>query len=124
MPDYPIITDEFVEQYKDKTVPWGFQSLGYIIYKRTYSRKKSDGNYEEFRETIQRCLNGSQEIGASYTLPELHRLFDHMFNLRCSLGGRMLWQLGTDTVRKFGGNSLLNCWFTTIKEPEDFCFIF
>ena len=25
---------------------------------------------------------------------------------------------------RFGGNSLLNCWFTAIKKPEDFCFIF
>jgi adenosylcobalamin-dependent ribonucleoside-triphosphate reductase len=83
-----------------------------------------NGLYEEWPDTVRRCINGAQEIGAEYTQEEAHRLFDHMFYLRGVFGGRMLWQLGTDVVRKFGGNSLLNCWFTTIKHLEDFCFIF
>jgi len=36
----------------------------------------------------------------------------------------MLWQLGTDTVRRIGAASLLNCWFVAIREPKDFCFLF
>ena len=119
-----IITKEFTDSYIGKTAPWGFNGLGYVVYKRTYSRIKEDGSHEDWPETIARCINGAQEIGADYTQKEAERLFDHVFNLRCTFGGRMLWQLGTDTVRKFGGNSLLNCWFTTIKELEDFCFIF
>jgi len=43
-------------------------------------------------------------------------IIDLMFNLKCSLGGRMLWQLGTPTVKKFGANSLLNCWMVTMSE--------
>jgi len=119
-----IISRDFMNTYSGKKVPFGFNGLGYIVYKRTYSRLMDDGNYEEWPDTIRRCINGAQEIGAAYTQEEAERLFDHMYNLRGSFGGRMLWQLGTETVRRFGGNSLLNCWFTTIKEPEDFCFIF
>lgn len=119
-----IISDKLVASYLDKKVPWGFNGLGYIVYKRTYARLKEDGTTEEWPETIQRCINGAQKIGANYTQEEAEQLFDLIFNLKCNFAGRMLWQLGTSTVDRFGGNSLLNCWFTTIRKPEDFCFVF
>jgi len=119
-----IITDDFVAKYKNKQPQWGFNGLGYIVYKRTYSRLKENGLLEEWPETISRCINGAQKIGAKYTKKEAERLFDLVFNLKCNFAGRGLWQLGTSTVDRFGGNSLLNCWFTAIKKPEDFCFIF
>jgi len=36
----------------------------------------------------------------------------------------MLWQLGTTTVDRFGGNSLLNCWGVCVWDIDDFCFVF
>lgn len=114
----------FVESYKDKTPNWGFNGLGYIVYKRTYSRVKENGENEEWFETVERCVNGAQKIGAKYTNKEMERLYDLVFNLKCNFAGRMLWQLGTSTVDRFGANSLLNCWNTAIKKPEDFCFVF
>ena len=122
--DTNIITNDFLKKYKNKQPKWGFNGLGYIVYKRTYSRVKEDGNLEEWYETIARCINGAQKIGAKYTKKEAERLFDLVFNLKCNFAGRGLWQLGTSTVDRFGGNSLLNCWFTAIKKPSDFCFIF
>ncbi len=122
--NFEIISDEFCNKYKNKTVPWGFNGLGYIVYKRTYSRIKDNGQNEEWHETIQRCINGAQKIGAGYTKEEAERFFDYLFNLKCNFAGRMLWQLGTSTVDRFGLPSLCNCWFTTITKPEDFCFIF
>jgi ribonucleotide reductase alpha subunit len=119
-----IITDEFTQKYKNKTPNWGFNGLGYIVYKRTYSRVKEDGQKEEWHETIQRCINGAQKIGAQYTQEEAERLFDHIFNLRCNYAGRMLWQLGTNTIERFGANSLLNCWNVSMNEPKAFLFLF
>lgn len=119
-----IISDEFVSKYKNKKVNWGFGGLSYVVYKRTYSRLKDNGSYEEWPETIQRCINGAQKIGAKYTKQEAETLFDHIFNLKCSFGGRMLWQLGTPLVDRFCGNSLINCFFTNISSVEDFCFLF
>src|SRR3990167_6414607 len=121
---FRIITDKFIEKYKNKKVKWGFNGLGWLIYKRTYSRKRENGELEEWRETIQRCINGSQKIGADYTQEEAERLYDLIFNLKCNFPGRMLWQLGTETVDRFGGNSLLNCWFVIINEPKAFEFLF
>jgi len=119
-----IISDKFINKYKNKKAPWGFNGLGYIVYKRTYSRIKENGKKEEWSETIQRCINGAQKIGAKYTKEEAEKLFDLIFNLKCNFAGRMLWQLGTSTVDRFGANSLLNCWFTKINNINSFCFLF
>jgi len=119
-----ILTDEFLAKYKNKQPEWGYNGLGYIVYKRTYARPKEDGTIEEWNETVARCINGAQDIGADYTQAEAEELYDLVFNLKCNFAGRMLWQLGTDTVLKHGGNSLLNCWFTALRRPQDFSFIF
>jgi ribonucleotide reductase alpha subunit len=119
-----LLTDEFLTQYKDKQPNWGFNGLGYIVYKRTYARELADGVKEEWWQTVARCINGAQKIGAQYTRKEAERLFDLVFNLKCNFAGRMLWQLGTPTVDRFGANSLLNCWWVSITKPKDFLFIF
>lgn len=120
---YPILTKEFVDSYRNKRVPWGFGALSYITYKRTYSRLQENGVYEEWVDTLERCINGAQKIGAHYTQEEAERLFHYMFHLKCIYAGRYLWQLGTDTVQKLGGASLNNCTFSTVKTIEDFCYI-
>ena len=123
--EFVELDKSFVNSYKNKKVPWGFNGLGYIVYKRTYARQIPGLNRtEEWHETIERCINGSQKIGSGYTKEEAEELFDLMFNLKCNMAGRMLWQLGTGTVDKLGLPSLANCWFTTIQKPEDFCFLF
>ena len=124
MSEVNIISDQFSQTYANKQPNWGFNGLGYIVYKRTYARLKDDGKTEEWHETIQRCINGAQKLGAGYTKEEAEKLFDLIFNLKCNFAGRMLWQLGTPTVDRFGANSLLNCWFTTMNHPKSFKFLF
>ena len=119
-----ILSSDFINQYKTKQPDWGFNGLGYIVYKRTYARLKEDGNTEEWHETVARCVEGAQKIGAGYTKEEAERIFDYVFNLKCNFAGRMLWQLGTSTVDRFGANSLLNCWATAMREPKAFLFLF
>lgn len=119
-----IISNEFLNKYKDKQPNWGFQGLGYVVYHRTYSRPMSNGKMEEWADTIARCINGAQTIGADYTKEEAEKLYDYIFNLKCSFAGRMLWQLGTDGIAKYKANSMLNCWFCQINTLEAFCFLF
>lgn len=127
--DYPghdsILSEEFLSKYKGKQPTWGFNGLGYIVYKRTYSRViEGENRTEEWWETIARCIRGSQKLGAKYTTEEAERLFDHIFNLKCSFSGRGLWQLGTKTVELVGADSLLNCWISKISCIDDFVFVF
>lgn len=119
-----ILSEKFLEKYKNKEPNWGFNGLGKIVYKRTYSRKKDNGKSEEWWETIVRCIRGAQKIGAQYTEEEAEVLFDKVFNLKCNFAGRMLWQLGTPQVDRFGANSLLNCWLVVMKELKAFEFLF
>ena len=119
-----IISEKFANKYSSKQPNWGFNGLGYIVYKRTYARLKEDGKTEEWHETIRRCINGAQKIGANYTQEEAEQLFDLIFNLKCNFAGRMLWQLGTPTVDRFGANSLLNCWNVSINSVRSFLFLF
>jgi ribonucleoside-triphosphate reductase len=119
-----ILSEEFVNSYADKIAPWGFNGLGEIVYRRTYSRDiESLGRKEYWHETIARCINGAQAIGAGYTKDEAERLFDYIFNLKGIFAGRCLWQLGTPLVEKMSGVSLVNCWMTTISKVEDFQFL-
>lgn len=119
-----LLDQSFVDSYSPKKAPWGFNGMGEIVFLRTYSRKKENGENETWTETLQRVVNGAHEIGVDYTKKEAEALFDHMFNLRCSFSGRALWQLGTPLVQKFNGSSLNNCYFTNIEKVEDFELLF
>ena len=118
------LDQKFVDSYSLKQAPWGFNGMGEIVFLRTYSRKKEDGNNETWPETLQRVINGAMEVGVGYTKDEAEALFDHCFNLRCSFSGRSLWQLGTPLVKKFNATSLNNCYFTNIEKIEDFELLF
>lgn len=118
-----MLSQDFVDSYSNQTPPWGFNGMGEVVFLRTYSRNVGDRK-ETWPETIQRAINGAIEIGAQYTQEDAEKLFDHMFNLRCTLSGRSLWQLGTPLVSKFGGTSLCNCFYTNIEKIEDFELLF
>ena len=119
-----MLEQSFVDSYSLKSAPWGFNGLGEIVFLRTYSRKKENGDTELWHETLQRVINGAIEIGAQLTDEEAQKLFDHCFNLRCSFSGRSLWQLGTPLVKKLNATSLNNCYFTNIEKIEDFELLF
>ena len=119
------LQQSFVDSYKEVAPPWGFGGLGEIVYLRTYSRFIEElGRNETWLETCTRAVNGAIEIGAKLSDNDAEKLFDHMYNLRCSLSGRALWQLGTPLVQKFNGTSLNNCYFTNIEKIEDFELLF
>jgi len=120
-----LLSNDFIASYGSKTPPWGFGGLGEVVFLRTYSRK-IDGSEatESWTQTIKRIIDGAVEIGVPFSQEEAEKLFDHMFNLRCSVSGRALWQLGTPLVSKFSGTSLNNCFYTNIEKIEDFELLF
>jgi len=120
------LTETFLNSYSQKTPPWGFGGLGYIVYKRTYARitDENTGATEDWTQTCRRVIDGANEIGAELSDDESERMFDYMFNLKGMPGGRMLWQLGTPNNFRLGLDSLCNCWFVDIKDPSDFAWMF
>lgn len=120
-----ILSDSFISTYKDKQPPFGANGLGQFVAQRTYARLKDDGKKEQWYETIARCVNGAQDIGAQFTENEAVRLYDHMFNLRGLVAGRCLWQLGVDKmIERFGFGSLVNCYYTNIESIDDIRYLF
>jgi ribonucleoside-triphosphate reductase (thioredoxin) len=121
-----FIPDDFANDYADQMPAWGFNGLGYVTYKRTYARPIFEEGTdtivrtEEWHETIRRVVNGAQSIGAQLSEDEAKRLYDYLFNLKGSVAGRMLWQLGTENNQRLGGDSLVNCWFVDVQKPTDF----
>ncbi len=117
------VSRAYVDRIAKNPVPWG--PLGYVTYKRTYSRLREDlGRTEEYHETVERCVNAVLEYGCRMTQPEAEMLYEYIYTLKCSPPGRMFWQLGTTTVAKIGGNSLCNCYYIDVSDLESFCFTF
>jgi len=101
--------------------PWS--TVGYLTYKRTYSRVMPSGVGEEFPDTIERVLKACDEqLDCDFSFEEEARLREYFLKLKCSVAGRFLWQLGTGTVDRLGLSSLQNCAFTVIDSPiRPFC---
>lgn len=97
---------------------FGFDGLGYLTYKRTYSREIRPGVTEEFPDTVERILKACKaQLDLHFTSEEEDELRGYFFGMKASVAGRFLWQLGTKTVDKLGLMSLQNCAFTTINHP-------
>jgi adenosylcobalamin-dependent ribonucleoside-triphosphate reductase len=99
-----------------------FSTVGYITYKRTYARRLDEADItsktEEFPQTVERVVQAANtQLGCNFTEAEQERLRKYLMELKGTVAGRFLWQLGTDTVNKLGLASLQNCAFTVIDEP-------
>ena len=47
------LSEHFMNKFKRKKAPFGFNGLGELVYNRTYSRLKEDNKNEQLWETVQ-----------------------------------------------------------------------
>jgi len=119
----------FIDTWKTIQPPFGFNGLGELVYLRTYSRLKPDGENEKWYETVQRVIEGTYSIQKKHIEslnlgwnPEQAQLsaqemYQRMFEMKFLPPGRGLWSMGTDIVTKKGlGASLNNCGFISTKD--------
>lgn len=110
-----------VKELKDQiSTPWG--EIGYITFKRTYARRLKeddpDSKTEEFWQVVQRELDASEkQLKVGFTEVEKRRYAETRLQLKWSVAGRFMWQLGTKTVDKLGLPSLQNCAAVVVNEP-------
>jgi len=125
------LTEDFVKSYRSKKVPWGYQdaagnSVGEIIFLRTYSRLKEDGTKETWVDVCERVINGMYSLqkdhAKSQRLPwsdakaqaSAREAFDRLFNLKWTPPGRGLWMMGTPLVQvQKNSAALQNCAFVS-----------
>lgn len=122
------LSEEFLSQYRGKQPKWGFDGLGYIIYLRTYARKKADGTLEDWWETVRRITEGNFKIEAqrlrelgkltperkAKMIEEMERFYHLAFNLVILPPGRGLWMSGTEYAERVG-DAENNCWFVSMR---------
>ena len=99
-----------------------FSTVGYITYKRTYARRLNEADpkskTEEFTDTVERVIKAANDqLGCNFDADEQERLRKYLMELKGTVAGRFLWQMGTDTVGRLGLASLQNCAFTVIDQP-------
>jgi ribonucleoside-triphosphate reductase (thioredoxin) len=125
------LTEDFVNSYKGKPVPWGYKdaagnSVGEIIFLRTYSRLKEDGTKETWVEVCARVINGMYSLQKDHAkqnrLPwndakaqsSAKEAFQRLFELKWTPPGRGLWVMGTDIVNvQRNSAALQNCSFVS-----------
>lgn len=62
------LTDQFIEEYKTKDAPFGFNGLGELVYMRTYSRLLPDGTKEKWWQTVRRVVEAIYNIQRDWIL--------------------------------------------------------
>ena len=135
------LSENFINKYKRKKAPFGFNGLGELVYMRTYSRIKEDGKNERWWETVQRVVEGTYSMQMNHI--ESHQLgwnpwqaqksaqemYDRIFNMKFLPPGRGLWAMGTPITEEKGLYAALNnCAFVSTKTIKDdyskpFCFL-
>lgn len=97
-------------------IPWG--EVGYPVFKRTYARVMEDGKTEEWQDTVERVIKAcNEQLGCDFGPIEQDQIRHMMLNLKGTVAGRFLWQLGTATVDRLGLPSLQNCAFVVVDDP-------
>jgi adenosylcobalamin-dependent ribonucleoside-triphosphate reductase len=126
------LSENFINKYKRKKPPFGFNGLGELVYMRTYSRIKEDGKNERWWETIKRVVEGTYSMQKNHI--DSHQLgwnpwqaqrsaqemYERMFNMKFLPPGRGLWAMGTSITEERGLYAALNnCAFVSTKTIKD-----
>jgi hypothetical protein len=53
------LSEAFVSSYTSRKAPFGFNGLGELVYHRTYSRVMENGQNEQWKDTVQRVVEGT-----------------------------------------------------------------
>jgi len=135
------LSDNFIDGYKRKRAPFGFNGLGELVYMRTYSRLKDDGKNEMWWETVRRVVEGTYNMqkqhierydlgwNAWQAQRSAQEMYDRIFNMKFLPPGRGLWAMGTPITEERNLYAALNnCAFVStdnLKEDlaKPFCFL-
>jgi ribonucleoside-triphosphate reductase len=129
------LDEEFISNYKQRTVNFGFNGLGELVYRRTYSRVKEDGTNEQWWETVRRVVEGAFnmliehlnenniKVRSEYKkeiIRDSRIMYDKIFNFKFLPPGRGLWSMGTNiTEKKKIFAALNNCAFVSTKPVDN-----
>lgn len=135
------LTDAFVNKYRTRRPPFGYNGLGELVYNRTYSRLRADGTKEKWYQTVERVVNGT------YSLQKRHiehhglgwdeqmgqesaqEMYDRIWHMKFLPPGRGLSCMGAPVIEERGLFAALNnCGFVSTANiatdrSKPFCFL-
>lgn len=106
------LSSEFVSSYAHRRAPFGFNGLGELVYRRTYSRRKSNGSNEQWYETVERVVNGCYNMQKEWIQSRsLHwneckaqrsaqEMYKRIYSMKFLPPGRGLWAMGSPITEK------------------------
>jgi ribonucleoside-triphosphate reductase len=122
------LSRHFIDQFHDRPAPFGFNGLGELVYRRTYSRKKADGSNEAWFETVERVVNGTynmqkrwiEEHGLGWNSKKAQKsaqeMYTRIFEMKFLPPGRGLWAMGSPiTEQRAMYAALNNCAFVSTE---------
>lgn len=133
------LSDDFLESYKHAEPHWG--PVGYVTYKRTYSRFQDPevggafrltpkGESEQWWQTVARVVEGTYQIQqrhCAYNQVDWDReeaqlsaqeMYERIWSFKFTPPGRGLWMMGTPFIRTHGSAALNNCAFISTKSID------
>ncbi len=126
------LSDSFINNYKRKRAPFGFNGLGELVYMRTYSRLKTDGKNEMWWETVQRVVEGTFNMQKRHidahslgwnpwkAQHSAQEMYDRIFSMKFLPPGRGLWAMGTPLTEERGLFAALNnCAFVSTENIKE-----
>lgn len=125
--------DHLTKDYLQSLVPqFGYNGFGELVYYRTYSRIKSNGEQENWSDTVTRATEGTFSIRKDFYIKnkipweeakwqEYAKGFaSYMFDMKWMPPGRGLWAMGSDFVYERGAMALYNCSYTVLGDNTRF----
>ena len=122
----------FVDKYRTKTPPFGFNGLGELVYKRTYARMKEGNVNEEWFETVERVVNGTYNMqkrwveqnrlgwNAWHAQRSAQEMYARIFDMKFLPPGRGLWAMGSPITEERGlYTALNNCAFVSTENLKE-----
>lgn len=126
------LDQDFIDEYRSKKPPFGFNGLGELVYLRTYSRLKEDGTNEQWYETVQRIVEGTYSMqfrwikasGLHWNARKAQRsakeMYERIFTLKFTPPGRGIWAMGSPLTEKRGlWAALNNCAFVSTDNLKE-----
>ena len=127
-----MLSENFINKFKRKKPPFGFNGLGELVYMRTYSRIKENGKNERWWETVQRVVEGTYSMQKNHidghqlgwnpwqAQRSAQEMYERIFNMKFLPPGRGLWAMGTVITEERGLYAALNnCAFVSTKTLKD-----
>lgn len=125
-----VLTENFLDNYKNRPVAWGYGDLGFLTYLRTYSRTQENAQKEAWwmsvRRAVEGCYNAQIEWCHRMALPfdmtkgqySAQRMYDLIFNFKWLPPGRGLEHMGAESLYQKGAGVLFNCSSYSTKDLD------